>query len=50
MFPFSLFLARGKGKREKERNPSFSALLFSFYQVGCTAILFLTGFCSATRN
>jgi len=31
MFPFSLFLARGKRKSEKERNLSFSALLFSFF-------------------
>jgi len=29
MFPFSLFLARGKGKRE--RNPFFSALLYYFF-------------------
>ena len=29
--PFSLITARGKGKRERERNLSFSALLFSFF-------------------
>ena len=52
-FYVSIFLVSGKmkGKGARERNTSFSALLFSFFPSrGCTAMLFHTGFCSATRN
>ena len=50
-FLFSLFLARLEEKRERERNPFFSALLISFFpRRGCTDMVFHTGFCSATRN
>ena len=42
LFPFFLFLAIEGGGREAYRNPSFSALLFSFYQVRCTAMFYST--------
>ena len=46
------FLVSGKRKgeeREKE-TPPLCTIIFFFFQVGCTAIIFHTGFCSATRN
>ena len=51
LFPFFLFLAIEGGGREAYRNPSFSALLFSFFpsRVYCH-VLFHTGLCSAARN
>ena len=49
-FHFYCFWQEGRG-REAQRNPSFSALLFFlFFQLGCTTMLFHTGFCLATRN
>ena len=50
MFPFSLFLTRGKGKREKEKPFFLYTIIFFFFQVGCTSMLLNTGVCSPTRN
>ena len=49
-FHFPCFWQDGRG-REAQRNPSFSALLFSFFpsMVYCH-VLFHKGFCSAARN
>ena len=49
MFPFPSFLVRGRGKIKIERPLLLCTIIF-FFQVGCTALLFHTGFCSATSN
>ena len=51
VFPFSLSFWQEVGGREAQRNPFFSALLYSFFlrRLYCH-VLFHTGFCSATRN
>jgi len=42
MLPFSLFLARRRGEeKHRETNPS-PQYYFSFFQVGCTAMLYST--------
>jgi len=43
-------MAKGGGKRERETPPSLHYYFLLFFQVGCTAKLFHTGLCSATRN
>ena len=47
---FSLFLARGRGKKERKKPLLLCTIIFFFFQVGCTVMLFQTGFCSAARN
>ena len=53
-FHFPCFWQEGGGRereRERERETPPSLLYhFLFFQVGCNAMLFHTGFCSATRN
>ena len=46
------FLISGKREGEKKHRETPSSLhyYFLFFQVGCTTMLFITGFCSATRN
>ena len=42
MFPFSLFLARGKGKRSIEKPLLSLHYYFLFFQVGCTVMFYST--------
>ena len=51
MFPFSLFLARGKGKRSIEKPLLLCTIIFFFFpsRMYCH-VIFHTGFCSAARN
>ena len=48
----SIFLVSGKreGEEKNRETPPFLHYYFLFFQVGCTAIVFHTGFCLATRN
>ena len=49
----SIFLVSAKREgKKRERNPSslLCTIIFSFSHVGCTVMLFHTGFCSTTRN
>ena len=49
VFIFLVSGMREREERERERTPP-SLHYFLFFQVGCSAMLFHTGFCSATRN
>ena len=42
MFPFSLFLAKGRGKRSIEKPLLLCTIIFFFFQVGCTAMFYST--------
>ena len=52
IFYVSIFLVSGKSEGEEKHRETPPSLhyYFLFFQVGCTTMLFHTGFCSATRN
>ena len=52
IFYVSIFIVSGKRKREEKNRETLPSLhyYFLFFQVGCTAMLFHTVFCSARRN
>ena len=49
-FHFPCFWQEGRGRKRERETPSSLHYYFLFFQVGCSAMLFHTGFCSATRN